>query len=611
MPGHVSNTLSEPGPTQIHPVQPSMSMGTLQEHVGHSHAESVSKPMRPATKSMSMGTFGVVLILFDRQSVMRGLEAILWRLMPTSAIGIGMTLILCFSLLHRQVLKPIGEIRSAMMRQEAGEQDARAGPQSSLEIDDVASTLNRMLDSLKEREELIRELALTDSLTGLANRSLFRQKLHDAFQTATRAESKVAVLFIDLDHFKVINDVHGHAKGDTILKAVTVRLTDEVREVDTVARLGGDEFSVVAVGWKNFECLHRLALRIIDGVSGIAAAAGITQSTEVSIGIAIYPDEAKDLDDLVRRADLALYQAKDAGRGVYRIYDDQLHTKTLERQRLEQDLHRAVDDGQLLLHYQPEVDIKTGELKTVEALVRWLHPERGLLPPAEFVPVAEASGLIVRLGDWVLSTACRRNLAWQEEGMAPFRVAVNVSAREIQLETFSDRVEEILVETGLDPQWLELEVTETTVLSDLTKATTNLRKLAELGVVIAIDDFGTGHSSLSNLRRLPFEKLKIDRSFTCNLAEDVDDRAITEAIINLGRNLGLTVIAEGVETQAQLRVLETLRCDVAQGYGIGRPMDTNDLTAWIAGRTVCANVSHCLLNGPASVTDKLTDSKSV
>ena len=548
-------------------------------------AEPNSGFMGPANQSMAMGTFGAVLMTFDRNSITQSLNAILWRLLPTSLVGVFMTLALCYLLLYRQVLKPIGGIRGAMVRQQSGQRDARAEPQSSLEIDDVASTLNRMLDTLKEREDQIEQLALNDPLTGLANRTLFKQRLQDAFALASRAGDKVAVLFLDLDRFKVINDTYGHPAGDALLKEVARRLEDQTRNVDTVARLGGDEFAIIATGFKDLDYIHRLALRIIDAVSEAAGAAGLQTSSGTSIGITIYPDDAEDTDELLRRADVALYQAKDAGRGVYRIYDDLLHTANVERQRLEQDFSRALDDeDQLFLHYQPQIDIKTGELVAVEALVRWRHPERGLVSPAELIPAAEASNQMVALGDWILSTACCANRAWQEAGMAPFRIAVNVSAKEIQLDSFADRVGEILAETGLEPQWLELEITETTVMSDLKRVSANFHKLAELGVDIAIDDFGTGHSSLTNLRLLPFGKLKIDQSFVFEITENSDDRAITEAVINIGRNLGLVVIAEGVETQAQLRLLEKLGCDLAQGYDIGRPMGADDLAIWIAER---------------------------
>jgi len=548
-------------------------------------AEPNSGFMGPANQSMAMGTFGAVLMTFDRNSITQSLNAILWRLLPTSLIGVFMTLALCYLLLYRQVLKPIGGIRGAMVRQQSGQRDARAEPQSSLEIDDVASTLNRMLDTLKEREDQIEQLALNDPLTGLANRTLFKQRLQDAFALASRAGDKVAVLFLDLDRFKVINDTYGHPAGDALLKEVARRLEDQTRNVDTVARLGGDEFAIIATGFKDLDYIHRLALRIIDAVSEAAGAAGLQTSSGTSIGITIYPDDAEDTDELLRRADVALYQAKDAGRGVYRIYDDLLHTANVERQWLQEDLSRALDaEDQLFLQYQPQIDIKTGELVAVEALVRWRHPERGLVSPAELIPAAEASNQMVALGDWILSTACCANRAWQEAGMAPFRIAVNVSAKEIQLDSFADRVGEILAETGLEPQWLELEITETTVMSDLKRVSANFHKLAELGVDIAIDDFGTGHSSLTNLRLLPFGKLKIDQSFVFEITENSDDRAITEAVINIGRNLGLVVIAEGVETQAQLRLLEKLGCDLAQGYDIGRPMGADDLAIWIAER---------------------------
>lgn len=522
---------------------------------------------------------------------MQGLNAILWRLAPTSLVGITMTLLLCYLLLHHQVLKPIGSIRTAMMRQQTGERDARADTQSSLEINDVALALNHMLDTLKEREDTIKLMALTDPLTGLANRNLFKRKLLDAFENAKRSEDKFALLMIDLDHFKVINDTYGHPTGDALLIEVARTLEVTTRKNDTVARLGGDEFAVIATSLKDLDFLHRLAGRIIDGVSNTAVA-GLANGTAASIGIAIFPDDALEPEELGRLADLALYQAKDGGRGVYRIYDDSLHAKTLERQRLEQDLSHAIDDDEFTLHYQPQIDIQTGKLLAVEALIRWHHPERGFIPPTEFIPVAETSNQIISIGDWVLSHACRRNRAWQDAGMAPFRVSVNVSAREIQLESFADRVGEILAETGLLPKWLELEITETAVMLDLGKVKANFHKLIEMGVEIAIDDFGTGHSSLTNLHQLPFAKLKIDQSFICEITEDPDARSITEAVIGIGRNLGLTVIAEGVETQAQLALLKKLGCDLAQGYGICKPLDADDLGIWLGeqGPELCVAI---------------------
>jgi len=448
---------------------------------------------------------------------------------------------------------------------------------------DVQSLLTTVVDitERKQVEEAMRHMARHDALTNLPNRALFRDRLDQALRSAHRLETMVAILYLDLDHFKDVNDTLGHAVGDLLLKSVAERLEGCARESDTVARLGGDEFAVIANNVAGADGIAVLAKRIIDALGEPYLLEGQDVHTATSIGITMYPADSDDPDRLLKNADLALYRAKDAGRGRYQFYDPEMDAEVQDRKALEHDLRRALQHDELELYYQPQVDLRRGRVRAAEALLRWHHPKRGMVPPARFVPLAETTGLIVPISEWVLRTACRQAKLWQQEGLPPIRVAVNVSAVQFKKPEFVATVEQILKETGLSPELLELEITESMMMREIDKVADLLSQIDALGIRLSIDDFGTGFSSLSHLRRLPVGGLKIDQSFVRNIVADADDATIARTIIKLGQSLNMWVIAEGVETVEQLSYLQHIECHGAQGYYFSRPVPAADFKRWV------------------------------
>jgi diguanylate cyclase (GGDEF)-like protein/PAS domain S-box-containing protein len=423
-------------------------------------------------------------------------------------------------------------------------------------------------------EQQVLRLARYDGLTGLPNRNMFGDELERTLAKARRAGTRFALFFIDLDRFKNINDSLGHGAGDQLLKVMAARLRALLRESDLVARLGGDEFVVLLEG----------------GVEPAAVAEPVqieARSFQVtgSIGISLYPDDGEDAATLLKHADAAMYLAKDQGKNNYQFYTAQLALHSAQQFALEADLRAAIDREELQLHYQPKVQVGSGELVGMEALLRWRHPQRGLLAPGEFIALAEDCGLIVPIGRWVLHAACRQVRAWRDAGCAVPRCAVNLSARQLVSETLVDEVAAALRSTRLDADALEVEITESVLMADPERANRTLQGLHALGVHIAIDDFGTGYSSLAYLKRFPAQTVKIDRSFVSGLPDDRDDAAITQAVVAMAHSLALEVVAEGVETDAQLDFLRRLGCDGAQGYLIGRPMPAAQLQQRLRGAT--------------------------
>ena len=429
----------------------------------------------------------------------------------------------------------------------------------------------------KTAEERIQFLAYYDSLTGLPNRTLLQDRLAKALASARRHHDKVAVLFLDLDRFKYLNDSLGHSYGDLLLQELATRLQTWAREQDTVSRLGGDEFIVVLSSIKEAADAAVAAERIAEGVTAEFNLQGHVFNTTCSIGISMFPDHGDDVETLIKHADSAMYSAKEGGRNTFRFFTQEMNAEVLERLTLENSLHTALDKNQLFLMYQPEIDVCTGMVTCCEALLRWRHPELGLIPPDKFVRIAENSGLIVPIGEWVLRTACAQANAWRKELAKSVAVAVNVSAVQFRQEGFCDMVGRVLQETGLDPSALELELTESLLLSNEDVMFQVLGRLQAMGLRLAIDDFGTGYSSLSYLKQFPVGKLKIDRSFIRDLAEDTDDGAITAAIINMARCLKLRVTAEGVETATQLSLLRAHECDEVQGFYFSKPLTADHL----------------------------------
>ena len=423
----------------------------------------------------------------------------------------------------------------------------------------------------KQAEETIKHMAYHDSLTDLPNRALFEDRLDVTLAQAHRKKQTGAVLFLDLDRFKVVNDTVGHAVGDQLLQSVAERLKGLVREGDTVARVGGDEFTLLLTEVERTEEVVGVAGRVLDALRQPWLLNGHEFRITASIGIAMFPNDGEDADSLLRNADTAMYRAKDQGRDNYMLYTPKMNTMIAERLALENSLRHGLERGELLVYYQPQVDIASGRIVGMEALVRWQHPERGLVSPGEFIPLAEETGLIVPLGAWVMRTACAQNKAWQAAGIPPMRVAVNLSARQFQQRNLTEMVDEVLKETDLEARWLQLEITEGVAMQDVESNIAVLRELRQTGVQIAIDEFGTGHSSLSYLSRLPIDVVKIDQSFIQDLTTDPNGAAIARSIIVMAHNLKLRVIAEGVETEEQLEFLKKRRCDEMQGYLFSKP----------------------------------------
>lgn len=441
--------------------------------------------------------------------------------------------------------------------------------------------ISRDITERKRAEEIIVRQAYHDALTNLANRRLFMDRLTQALTRVQWHKRLVSVLFLDLDHFKSINDALGHSVGDLLLQAVAERLTTCVRQGDTVARLGGDEFAIALADVARTSDIPKVAQKIIDTLSRPYVLEGRELFITTSIGICIYPDDAQDAETLVKNADVAMYRAKKHGRNNYQHYSPDMNAQAFERLAIETSLRHALEREEFFLEYQPQVDIETGRIIGYEALVRWQHPDLGVMPPGKFIPLAEESGLIVPIGEWVLRSACAQNKAWQAAGFPPIRVAVNVSPRQLRHESLLGAVGRALRETGLHPNWLELELTES-IMQDADEAIRLLSQLQAIGVQIAIDDFGTGYSSLNHLKRYPIHKLKIDQSFVRDVTHDPHDRAIVTAIIALAHSLNLKAIAEGVETEEQLAYLRSLKCDEAQGYFLGRPMPAQNATKLLA-----------------------------
>ncbi|MGH6847407.1 MAG: EAL domain-containing protein [Methylocella sp.] len=427
----------------------------------------------------------------------------------------------------------------------------------------------RDLRARKESEKQIRFLAHYDALTGLPNRVTFNKKLDQEIEAALAMGSRLAVFCLDLDRFKEVNDLFGHAAGDRVLQSVAKRIGGVLNENQMLARLGGDEFAIIAPGLAVSTTAGRVAEIILEALQSAGENMEIDGPIAVSIGIAICPDDATDRHALLSHADTALYRAKNEGREAYRYFDASMGAALHERRLLEHDLRIAISRGEFRLVYQPEKNIRAGKVVGFEALLRWKHPTRGEVSPAEFIPIAEDTGAILQIGEWVLRAACREAKTWAQ----PLTVAVNVSAVQIHNANFAQLVHEILFETGLAPARLELEVTETALIRDLNRALATLRQIKALGVRIAMDDFGTGYSSLSNLRAFPFDKIKIDGSFIKSVDNSGQAAAIVRSVLGLGRGLSLPVLAEGVETSAELAFLESELCDEAQGYLLGRPAD--------------------------------------
>ncbi len=448
--------------------------------------------------------------------------------------------------------------------------------------------LRTSLIELKLSEANARHLASHDVLTALPNRAYFSAQLEDCLAQKPVSDQRSAIALIDLDRFKFVNDSMGHKAGDVLLMTVAARLRSSLRDSDTVARLSGDEFVVILSEHSEEPLSAAIVQRVMDAVAQPVLLGNKEFFVTCSIGVAVYPSEGTGSDNLIEHADIAMYRAKKMGRNNFQFYTPAMNEESLERVRIEGALRNALDRDEFVLHYQPQVDLKSGQIVGMEALIRWNHPELGMVPPNRFVSVAEETGLIVPIGAWVMRTACAQNKAWQDAGYQRLRVAVNLSARQFGASDLLASLESALSETGLDPACLEIELTESLFMSDVTPAVELLHRMKALGVNLSIDDFGTGYSSFSYLSRFPIDVLKIDRSFVSDITVDANDAAIVTSIIALAHNLKLAVIAEGVETAEQLDYLRSHGCDEMQGYYFSRPLPAHEFEQLLRERRALA-----------------------
>ena len=434
------------------------------------------------------------------------------------------------------------------------------------QVETLEQVVTARTQGLETANKQLRHLATHDALTGLPNRVLMDDRIGQCIALADRQGQTFAVIVLDLDRFKVVNDSFGHRVGDELLREVAQRLKSVVREIDTVARLGGDEFVLIITQSPERDEIQAVASRIIEVMQAPVRIAGVEIHTSPSIGIAVYPHDASTTETLLAHADAAMYYAKQQGRNNFQYFVPRMNTATQEKVRLESDMHVALEQKQFELHYQPKVNTATGVMHGAEALLRWTHPELGVIPPSKFIPIAEECGLIGALGAWVVREACRQARAWQLDGLPPLRIAVNLSASQFRQGDIVSIIRDALDAVGLDARYLEVELTESVVMSDPEESIAILEKLSTMGVLVSIDDFGTGYSSMSYLRRFPIDKIKIDRGFISEAMSRPDDASIVRAIVSLAHNLRLKVVAEGVESSEQLEFLKTLGCDQYQGF---------------------------------------------
>jgi len=443
-------------------------------------------------------------------------------------------------------------------------------------------------DAKTHQDELARQ-ANHDSLTGLPNRNLLWDRIDRACERTQRYGDFAAIAFLDLDNFKIVNDSLGHTLGDHLLRAVAARLEASLRAMDTVARLGGDEFVLVLSDQKSEERVSAELRRVVESFAHPFSVDGRDVFITASVGVALYPQDAKDPESLMKSAELAMYRAKESGRNTYQLYTTEMQSRVNERLALESRLRRALEQGEFSLHYQPQVDLRSNRIFGCEALLRWNQPDLGMVDPAKFIPLSEETGLIIPIGEWIVRTACRQCKDWQDAGLPAVTVAVNISARQFREKTLLQTVAGILAEIGLDPRLLELEVTESVIMHDAQNVITDLQAFRDMGVRLSIDDFGTGYSSLSYLKRFPVDRLKIDQSFVRDITTNADDAAIAQAVITLGHTMNLRVLAEGVETAEQLAFLRRNQCDEMQGYLFGRPVPAEQFAQLLGSDRILAS----------------------
>jgi diguanylate cyclase (GGDEF)-like protein len=486
--------------------------------------------------------------------------------------GAGAIFVLVLSLVLSRLLSRSLEAQIDELSEVGGPLETEGAERSTNEVE----RMGRAIAAFKKAAERVTYLAHYDALTTLPNRTLFSDRLGHAIAKTKRSGGTLSVMLLDLDRFKEINDTLGHTAGDEALQAVARMLTPLVREVDTLARLGGDEFAIIVEEEASVGQITLIAERIQKAFAEPLIVQGREFFVTTSIGIAMHPEHARDPDELMQNADVALYRAKEEGRNTYQFYTSEMNAQADQRLTIDRLLRRAIERREFILHYQPKVALATGLIVGVEALIRWRSDELGLVPPANFIPLAEETGLIVPISEWVLETACAQTKAWQDAGHPPLLMSVNLSPRQFRQKNLVETIAGALTKTGLDARYLELEITEGTVMHHAEKAIEILNQLNRLGVQLSVDDFGTGYSSLSYLKRFPVQRLKIDQSFVRGVTTDPNDAAIVTAVVSMAKSLKLKLVAEGVETEAQRAFLVGLDCDEYQGYYFSKPVPAVD-----------------------------------
>jgi diguanylate cyclase len=494
------------------------------------------------------------------------------------------------AVLDSLIVRPVRRLRAIAAEIGNGNWDVKSGIDSADEVGQLARSVEEMASNLKAADERVRFLAYHDNLTGLPNRTMFREFLTRTLAQAKRTEQKVGVLFVDIDGFKHINDTVGHDAGDQLLKEIARRLSASMREEDLLvppragaapdqflARLGGDEFIALLGGVRDMHGPALVARRFIDVIGKKVILNGNDCHVGASIGIAIYPDDGIDASDLIKNADIAMYHAKKLGKNAYQYFQESMNATLLQRATLENKLRKAIIDDRLGLHYQPQINPHNREIVGLEALVRWTDPEMGSVSPATFIPMAEDTGLILPLGEWVIEEACRQAREWGKQGLRDVPISVNVSGVQFERQDVAAIVKNAISKYQLSAHRIEIEITESAIMRHPDRAISALRRLVENGVRVALDDFGTGYSSLSYLRKFPISTLKIDRSFIIEIHNNREDAEIVAAIAAMAHTLGLRVIVEGIETQAQLDVIIAKGCDIVQGYIFSRPLPARDI----------------------------------
>lgn len=447
-------------------------------------------------------------------------------------------------------------------------------------------TTARDITERKDAEQRISYMASHDALTSLPNRALLQDRIQQTLVQNKRRNQKAAVLFIDLDKFKIINDTLGHDVGDGLLIEAAARLVSCVRSEDTVARQGGDEFIILLSKISNPEDAGIIAQKLLESLTQTFLIKGKSLHIGASIGIAVFPDDGDNMESLLKNSDIAMYHAKESGRGNYQYFSSEMNAQAAEKQSLSSDLRHAAERNELFLAYQPVVDMLSGEIVGMEVLLRWKHPEFGMISPIKFIPLAEESGIILPIGDWVLRTACKQLLDWQQQGYEVPRLAINLSAKQFRQKSLAENIAKIMRETGADPRFIGLEITESMLVQNIDEVVETLLKLSNMGLEISIDDFGTGYSSLSYLKRFPINKLKIDKSFIDDIATHPDDAAIVKAIIAMAHGLSMKVVSEGIETKAQLDFLRAHGCEQYQGYLFSKPLPASEIVEKLVRQTI-------------------------